>query len=322
MTFSQRKIEAALGSASFPDEGKFFLPEVNFEQRVAVGLDHRGNYIFVIPASGLDQRFADGGVSVDYMDDLSDIRSGEEIHEVIVFSCPNSQVSRDAFGAFVSTLVGVQQLVEDGDSRSAHEVLISLAHLVVKGVLQRPDDRPLTGLVGELMTIATSKNPRRMIEAWHRETTEAFDFSEASVRIEVKSTIGRNRRHTFSMNQLPRSTEAAFVISVLISRASGGQSLAELVDEVRANLSEDDSELDERFVRQVNETLRRPYQLVNDYCIDRQTTASSIRLYTFESVPKVHPDPGVIEANWTTLMSNEQQPLEDQVGIAGLIYRN
>ncbi|MCQ2295142.1 MAG: PD-(D/E)XK motif protein [Bacteroidales bacterium] len=64
------------------------------------------------------------------------------------------------------------------------------------------DENKVKGLWGELLVIEQSCMPEMLIEAWHRNPNEKFDFTHGKDKIEVKSTAGEERKHSFSIGQL------------------------------------------------------------------------------------------------------------------------
>jgi len=96
-----------------------------------------------------------------------------------------------------------------------------------------------TGLYGELLLLRrleTHFGPKVALDAWTGPTRQAHDFRIGDTEVEVKTTRGERRIHTFgSTKQLEPSPGARlFVASFQITSAgSGGESLAQLIGDLR-----------------------------------------------------------------------------------------
>lgn len=72
-----------------------------------------------------------------------------------------------------------------------------------------------------------------MIDAWHSESMEHFDFSRGSERLEVKSSSRRSREHVFGFEQVyPPSGASVLIASVHVEEQTNGRSLGDLWDRV------------------------------------------------------------------------------------------
>ena len=65
----------------------------------------------------------------------------------------------------------------------------------------QPSRKSVQGLWAELLLIANSRRPDVLVDAWHGDPEEVFDFSSRDQRVEVKSAAGEIRRHHFSLRQ-------------------------------------------------------------------------------------------------------------------------
>lgn len=103
------------------------------------------------------------------------------------------------------------------------------------------DENKVLGLWGELLVIEQSCMPEMLIEAWHRNPNDKFDFTHGKDKIEVKSTAGEERKHTFSIGQLNPSKSSNLVIASVIVRPSAlsetGLSVKNLFDKLQARIS-------------------------------------------------------------------------------------
>jgi hypothetical protein len=68
-----------------------------------------------------------------------------------------------------------------------------------------PARKSVIGFWGELFVISQSRNPSTLVQAWHAFPEERFDFSLGGERLEVKTALGRIRRHHFSLSSFFQS---------------------------------------------------------------------------------------------------------------------
>ena len=104
--------------------------------------------------------------------------------------------------------------------------------------IKRPPTRPLLGLFGELYLIMRSGDAVKTLSSWRSDERSRFDFSTGDVRLEVKVTTSRTRRHTFSYDQCnPPSGTIAVVASLQAEEASGGIEVQTIVERIEARIT-------------------------------------------------------------------------------------
>lgn len=104
--------------------------------------------------------------------------------------------------------------------------------------MQRPPNRPVNGLFGELYFLWRNANPARAITAWRGDDAAPFDFSDGDIRLDVKAAGGKLRAHTFSYEQCnPPPGTIAVVASLFAERASSGISLRSIFDDIAARIA-------------------------------------------------------------------------------------
>ncbi|MHB1418191.1 MAG: PD-(D/E)XK motif protein [Bacillota bacterium] len=138
---------------------------------------------------------------------------------------------------FLSVCEPVMRMVGDQPAqRAVATAIIKLASIFQK--MQNPPARPANGLFGELYMIWRSSNPIRTLTAWRMDETARFDFAEGDIRIDVKSTAGRVRAHTFSFEQCnPPAGTIAVVASLFVERSPGGVALRSLIKQIESRIS-------------------------------------------------------------------------------------
>lgn len=155
--------------------------------------------------------------------------------------------------------------------------------------LQMPRRKTVQGLWAELLLIAQASAPRVLVRAWHAVPEEAFDFSGPGVRLEVKSAVGPERQHYFSLGQLvaPAGTRVV-VASLFVERAGGGVSISELSSRVRSRLA-GDVDLMLKVERVVAASLGEDWRLGLEESFDVERAVSSLAFFPSDSVPSVDP---------------------------------
>lgn len=171
------------------------------------------------------------------------------------------------------------------DLSEAIDKLVELFH-----ALAQAPTRHVQGLWAELFVITQSTCPISMIEAWHSEIDERFDFSSGQQRIEVKSSSDRTRRHFFSLEQAypPEGTDV-LIASVFIERATNGTSLGDLWDEVRGAV-ESAPMLLMKIERVCLKALGNSWADARTKCFDLQLAEQSLAFYRVEGIPRITAD--------------------------------
>jgi hypothetical protein len=101
--------------------------------------------------------------------------------------------------------------------------------------LSRSPRREVQGLFGELIVIDASSDPATLLDAWHADPGDRFDFTFTSSRLEVKTNASRQRSHEFSFEQCaPPPGTTATLASLFVETAGGGLSLRTLVERIEA----------------------------------------------------------------------------------------
>lgn len=178
------------------------------------------------------------------------------------------------------------------------ETLFSLFKL-----LSRPGKSKKQGLWAELYLIYKSKDPRKLIQYWHINSNERYDFSDGKYRLEVKSCGTSNyRKHKFSYRQSnpPKNTEV-LIASVIAEEVSVGLSIKALYDSL-VDCIEDDIELLEKLNFQCAETLGQDFEKNMGISFDEYQAEDSLEFFDLESIPKIENElpPGVEEVTFTS----------------------
>ncbi|HUU26884.1 MAG TPA: PD-(D/E)XK motif protein [archaeon] len=153
--------------------------------------------------------------------------------------------------------------------------------------LKKPRSKPVRGLWAELFLINSAKNPYQMLEAWHNDLSEHFDFSQRASRIEVKSTGDRIRDHYFSLEQVyPAAGVSVVIASLFVEECTNGCSLSELWDKAR-QAAKNNLDLRLKVDKICVETLGSDWEQARSLSYDMRLAKQSLKFYRVEDIPKV-----------------------------------
>jgi hypothetical protein len=277
-----------------PNQGR--IRRLSADPFVAVGVvgDPKLPFILVLPEGTIDSEISGENLRVRSSMDLSlhEEGSGENL-EMPATAILFREVTPASL-RFLDILVDTA-LAPNGTSQ-----LDSLARDFIDLFAKRTSlsREQVTGLFGEILVIAVSRDPGRMLAAWHREDEAAYDFSRENDRLEVKTSELNRRHHTFSSNQLPLPPGiAAYAVSILANETPGGQTLVDLIREVEEILGADPQLLE--FQRRVWAKVSHDFDLCSSLQFDTEMARSSLQLYDLSQVPLPGHNPMIIRAKWT-----------------------
>ena len=153
--------------------------------------------------------------------------------------------------------------------------------------LQAPSRQSLTGLLGELLFIRESGDPRRMLSAWRAVQTSRYDFSAGDVRLDVKAATGRVRSHVFSYDQCsPPPGTVAIAASLFIEQVASGTAFRDVLSAVERHAS-GDGDLLLKIHEIVAETLGSGLSEAMSYRFDERLAVTSLQLFDLRGIPGI-----------------------------------
>lgn len=141
------------------------------------------------------------------------------------------------------------------------------------------------GLWGELFLILNSKDVKYIVESWHINKTDRFDFNDGINKLEVKTTKKSERIHHFSLNQLDRlQSSNTLICSVMTSESGKGITVFELYEKILDKLDYNVREIfrDKLFQICGSELLSF------DTKFDMGMAKSSYKFYSVNSIPSIN----------------------------------
>lgn len=151
------------------------------------------------------------------------------------------------------------------------------------------DEDKVKGLWGELLVIEQSRMPEMLIEAWHRNPNDKFDFTHGKDKIEVKSTAGEERKHSFSIGQLNPSKSSNLVIASVIVRPSAlsetGLSVKNLFDKLQARISSTQVKL--KLLKGIASIIGVESNSYFSLAFDYVTACDTLQYYEASTIPHI-----------------------------------
>ena len=192
---------------------------------------------------------------------------------------------RDRFFDVMETILrSLGEAPATGELRRRVSGLIELFRLATQ-----PSRGTIQGLWAELWLIANARDPVTLLDAWHAEATDVYDFNSGLDRLEVKSAGQRTRRHHFSHRQLsPPIGTLAVVASLFVESSGGGRTIASLLQQIRVRVSEPRALM--RLDHVVASTLGTDWRVGVDASFDSELASGSLRFYRVEDVPHLSSD--------------------------------
>jgi hypothetical protein len=172
-------------------------------------------------------------------------------------------------------------------SRQVDTAFRSLAELFLR--LSSPPRKTAQGLMGELLIIALSAEPSRLVSAWHTDPREKYDFAEETERLEVKTASGGIRRHQFALDQLTPPDKCRVVVcSMFVDTLPGGVTIADIATEISVSLEQ--PALVVRLQAVIAETLGTSWSSAREVGFDRRRAEGSVAFFRGEDIPSVSRD--------------------------------
>lgn len=212
-------------------------------------------------------------------------------------------------------VVGLHEALNQGGQQGAKAYFDALAAILRS---ESRGDSPFVvqGLWAELLVIEVSQDTERLIEAWHRDPEDRYDFAFANERLEIKSTSGVGRLHHFSSSQLPPDPGILLtVISIRAERVAGGESISRLLRRIEPRVS---TTAFARLVQGVLSTVSIDSLASHQY--DRSLAISSELHLDGRNVPTLHLPSRVNFANWTADLDG-LEALASPLGGLGAVAR-
>lgn len=136
---------------------------------------------------------------------------------------------------FLSSLSDVvKNIKEDISEKEIYEKTKNLIELYRK--ISQNKNNDLVGFWGELFIIHKLRSTDLLVEAWHPETNDTFDFYLKNQALEIKTTTLNDRKHQFSYEQLNTRNKKIIIASIMIRKSRTGKNLLKLKNSILKKL--------------------------------------------------------------------------------------
>jgi hypothetical protein len=150
------------------------------------------------------------------------------------------------------------------------------------------------GLWGELFLIYISKDHEYLIDSWHKNSNNTFDFNDGIDKVEVKTTIQSERKHNFSLHQLSSSvSDEVFICSIMTTEIDLGSSIIQLVEMISDKISMIYRlKLNEKMIEVAGKNIE---EFNNKY--DISTAKKSLKIYNSNKIPSIQKESIPVEVS-------------------------
>jgi len=157
--------------------------------------------------------------------------------------------------------------------------------------LSKTSNYSIIGLWGELFLIAISKDPAYVINSWHKEHNDKFDFNDGIDKIEAKTTTQNRRIHNFEIKQLKEFDNSLTIIASIITvEIDKGKSIRNLIDYIKLNVNE---EIFEKLILKTFDVIGDNINECSERRFDFKMAESQTKFYLSQEIPK----PGQVPSN-------------------------
>lgn len=277
----------------------FSIPLWDAEKQIGVGSTAMGEQILIIPGQpsliSFEKKYANFSPWVNaYW-----VEEQANVDKIAILTCKFDHKDLGAIRAVAGIFSGLLEI--NRQYGAAGNAIWSLKKLFEEGILV-PNPTGVTGLIGELLLILSAPSKQTMVEAWHSNADDTYDFSWMNSRLEVKSTKTPLREHTFSSFQVPGPNGVELqVASVKVITSEIGSTLGDLVNAVTADLSKD---LAEKVLNQCNRILSVPTHAVTEPVVDIVSSLANITFYAADTIPMPLASDGVLEMHWKSSLDD------------------
>ena len=142
------------------------------------------------------------------------------------------------------------------------------------------------GLWAELIVIKLSSNPSYLIRSWHVVPEDKFDFNDGTDKVEVKSTNGSKREHTFAIEQLnPNPGSKLLIASLFVSQTGVGKNIFDIIDDITSRISDVDVLF--KLREETTQTIGANVEEVAKMYFDENASVDSLQFFDYASIPAI-----------------------------------
>ncbi len=294
------EITTAILPSDNPDLNTGFnIPLWDAEKQIGVGSTAAGEQVLIIPGQASLMSFEKKYANFSPWVNAYWVEEQANLDKIAILSCKFDYNDLGAIRAVAGIFSGLLEI--NRQYGTAGNAIWSLKKLFEEGLLA-PNLTGVTGLIGELLVILAAPSKEKMVEVWHSNADDTYDFSWLNSRIEVKSTKTPVREHNFSSFQVPGPNGIVLqVASVKLITSEIGKNLGDIVSDVTAGLPND---LVEKVLNQCNKVLNVPAFTVTEPVVDVVSSLANIEFFAAEDIPLPLASQGVLEMHWKSSLED------------------
>jgi Putative PD-(D/E)XK family member, (DUF4420) len=176
----------------------------------------------------------------------------------------------------VGVIGGVKELSRQLHAKVPSRAIIQLSRSLTNKNISEAE----IGLYGELVVLLKNIANRKIIDSWHSDLEDPFDFALSNSRVEVKTTFSSQRKHWFSEAQIASDLSLdVWIASVQLAHTHSGTTCGDLKLRIEEHLDGES---------------RRHFQLKcesyrwEDFCFefDLEAALSSVAYFNAANLPK------------------------------------
>lgn len=200
-----------------------------------------------------------------------------------IVSCEDP--TSDLYELFIRSVgSAIYQLPDTCSTRELESFVLNLKDLFQ--ALSSPSNREISGLWSELFVITHSGNIVNAVSLWHQDKFDRFDFSSATLHIEIKSTIRGLRTHEFALEQLENPKDGqGYLISLQLQPLTGGIGILDLAKAIEDSLIEI-PDLKQKLWANIAKSLGSDFSEKLDQSFDPTFAEKNLMIYLFDDLPK------------------------------------
>jgi len=182
----------------------------------------------------------------------------------------------------------VENIPNEISQKKIYELTQSLIKLFEK--ISNKKNFDLLGFWGELFVIKHLRQKELLIEGWHPETNDTFDFLIKNSFLEIKTSTSNDRKHHFSFEQLNSNNKNIIVGSILIRKSRTGDSLLDLKNKI---LEEIDKKNLKDKVQEIYDIMTgsKTQEDLNEVKFSYEYAKDNILFYDSQNVPRIKETP-------------------------------
>lgn len=268
--------------------GYYAATALPFNKQYKIGISDDNYPMFFVPSTSttfsVDINMEMINVYFGRVCKIYDKRNSEGIYTIITLKTGDCDIQK-YFIDIVCILL--EQLPSNYSDATLSQEIQKLVNLFSQ--LLQPPQKTIQGLWAELLIIEQSKNPEYLINSWHIDVHDRYDFNDGKDKIEVKSSIRPQKIHRFSVNQLnPNSDSNLLIASVNTSLVGQGINVFGLRDRICKKIQnlQIQSHLNEIILKTIGNDISK----VSDLYFDYSMAIDSIAFFDAKDVPSISLD--------------------------------